>query len=150
MRIGSPPKGILPEYFPRLISGFAEVHMINNDITNAYQEYFMNYGSYPDELFINFASRGDLERLVLMPRSNNSKIGEIFGKPIYVLHMPKPYMWLGKGELSKARETILDEEWESRAIPIYVPSIRKNETVVREGGWKEIIIPREIIQFDYP
>ncbi|WP_312056845.1 hypothetical protein [Acinetobacter courvalinii] len=123
--------------------------MINNDIANAYQEYYMNYGCYPDELFINFSTRDALDHLVRMPTPNGSKVGEMFAKPVYVLHMSKQYMWVGKGELNKARETKLDEEWESRAIPIYVPSIRENETVIRKGDWKEIIIPREIIQFDY-
>ena len=130
--------------------------MIHLKINDEHQLYFLKYGKAPDELFINFDTRekllGEIPELKINFASNT--FGELYGKPVYVVHMDVAYLWIGSSELKEARKNDLDETYKDRTIQIYKSSlstqINGSDTPKMQGGWVDITIPREVIEFNYP
>lgn len=130
--------------------------MIHPKINDEHQLYFLKYGKAPDELFINFDTRekllGEISGLKINFASN--KFGELYGKPVYVVHMDAAYLWIGSSELKEARKNDLDEFYKDRTVQIYKSSyltqVDGSETPKRQGEWIDITIPREVIEFNYP
>lgn len=128
--------------------------MVHTKINDEYQQHIKKYGKAPDQLFINVSTKDELLREKVTFATNLSNSQGPFGKPVYTVNMDIDFLWVSSCALNDVRTRDLGEYCKSLTVQIFKPSYQasseNSEIAKANGEWIDIIIPREVIEFEYP